>query len=532
MLKYKEIKYEITGVISDVELLQYCKKYVIRKLKLQKEDISEIRLFKKSIDARKNILYCLTVIFSLTKIDEIQLLNQFKANHQLEQFRPIGLDIPTICKKNHYLVVGMGPAGLFHALILAKSGARVTLIDRGKPVEERIKDVNQFFKKGVLDYDSNVQFGEGGAGTFSDGKLNTGNTTPLTYEVLKYFVEFGASEHILYEAKPHIGTDELRRIIKNMRIKLEELGVNILFSTKLIDIKKEKEQFLVRFEHVFQEQIFDGIILAIGHSATDTYQLLERLGMHLKPKSFAIGVRMEHPQQLINESLYHDKARFLPPASYKLVTHLNDQRAAYTFCMCPGGYVVNASSEENHLVINGMSNAKRDGINANAAILVEIRPIDYYHDSPLDGLEYQRKLEEMVYMYGKNYYVPIQRYADFKNKVASNSIGTVSPTVLPGYIPCNLYDILPNWLCDDLNEAILAFDKKLKHFAYDDAILSAIETRSSSPVQIVRDENYHSSIQKIYPIGEGSGYAGGIMTSAIDGIKCALKIIEEVNHGK
>lgn len=532
MLKYTEIKYEINSSVTDDELLEYCKKYLINKFKLNKNDISEIRLFKKSIDARKNVMYSLTVIFGLTKMSEERFFLKFKNNRHLEKYLPFQLEIPTMKEKKHYLVVGMGPAGLFNALILARSGALVTIIDRGKPVEERVKDVNEFFEKGILKKDSNVQFGEGGAGTFSDGKLNTGNTTNLTYEVLKLFVQFGANPNILYEAKPHIGTDELRKIIKNIRVELERLGATVLFSTKLTKIKMENHQLVAYFESVQQEQNYDGIILGVGHSATDTYRMLENIGITLKPKSFAIGVRIEHPQSLINESLYKDKAKFLPAAPYKLVTHLENNRAAYSFCMCPGGYVVNASSEENHLVVNGMSNSKRDGINANSAILVEIKPSDYYLGSPLDGLEYQRKLEETVFNYAKNYDVPVQRYIDFKNKVSSKSVSSVYPTVKPGFVTCNLYDILPNWLCDSLNEAISNFDKKLKNFAYDDAILSAVETRSSSPVQITRDENYHSSMKHIYPIGEGSGYSGGIMTSAVDGIKCALKIIEEVNNGK
>lgn len=533
MLKYQGIKYEISSKVTDVELLQYAKTYIINTFALRPNHIIQMKLLKKSIDARKKVMYILTVGFTCPQNLENTLLKRFGKTHPLETYLPSHLDIPSIREKKHYLVVGMGPAGLFNALILAKSGAQVTLIERGKQVEERVTDVETFFQTGKLNTESNVQFGEGGAGTFSDGKLNTGNPTTLSNVVLNMFVEFGANPNILYEAKPHVGTDELRKIIKHIRKKLESLGVNLFFETKLNHIRETKQKILVEMiGNIKKEETYDGVVLAIGHSAEDTYQMLHHIGITLKPKAFAIGVRIEHPQTIINTALYHDVASYLPPASYKLVTHLSSGRAAYSFCMCPGGVVVNASSHQQHLVVNGMSNSNRDGKNANAAILVEIRPEDYYQDNPLDGFKYQRRLEHNAYMVANNFYAPSQTYKDFKRRVPTTQFGSVTPTILPGYVGCNLYDILPTWLCEHIQEAILCFDKKMHQFAYDDAVITAVETRSSSPIQITRDETYQTNIRNVYPIGEGSGYAGGIITSAVDGIKCALKMIEEVNNGK
>ncbi len=531
MLKYQNVKYEINKKINDSELLEYAKSYIVKKLKLNNNDIKNIYFLKKSIDARKKLMYVLSVAFSCNPHIEENILEKIKDNSCIERYQPFKLTIPYCLRKKRYLVVGMGPSGLFNALILAKGGLDVTIIERGKRVEERILDVEKFFSTGVLNNSSNVQFGEGGAGTFSDGKLNTGNPNNLTNEVLRMFVEFGANSNILYESKPHIGTDVLRKVVKNIRLELEKLGVKVYFETKLIDIKRKDNLMYVDFESsTLNSQFFDGVILAIGHSAHDTYQLLDNIKVALKPKPFALGVRIEHHQSLINESLYHEKYNFLEPASYKLVTHLPSNRAAYTFCMCPGGFVVNASSENGYLVVNGMSNHLRDEKNANSAILIEIKPSDYYKDSPLDGLLYQKNLEKKAFDITKDYRAPIQLFKDFKNGHKTTKIGLVEPTIKPGYVLADLNEILPKWLCDDLKLAITSFAKKIPNFDLDDAVLTAVETRSSSPIQIVRDKNFNASIKGIYPIGEGAGYSGGIMTSAVDGIKCALKIIEEVNN--
>lgn len=522
MLKYSHLYYPIISNVTDDELVQFCHQKLEKKFKMP---ILSCELIKKSIDARDTPQYVLQVAFTLQQPKyEHRLMKRYP---KVKVYQPFQLEIPKFNSDKHYLVVGMGPAGLFHTFILAQAGAKVTLIERGKTVEERVEDVNTFFHTGHLNPTSNIQFGEGGAGTFSDGKLNTGNTVPLSRYVLETFVQFGAPKDILYEAKPHIGTDILRKVIVNMRKYLIDLGVNIHFETKLTHLQPYLQGVKAIFEGKLQSGIYDGVILAIGHSAQDTYQMLENIGIVLKPKAFAIGVRIEHLQENINEALYHQAKIYLPPATYKLVAHTSYQRVVYSFCMCPGGYVVNASSEEGHLVVNGMSNRLRNAVNANAAILVEIRPEDYYQTSALDGLDYQRHFERLAYK--EDYLAPVQRWEDFKLNQPTQVLGTVLPSILPGYYFMNLRTIFPKWLSDALIEAMEDFSKKIVGFDDGDAILTGVETRSSSPIQITRNECFVSSMKGIYPIGEGAGYAGGIMTSAIDGIKCALKIIEEEN---
>lgn len=523
MLKYSPLYYPITSNVTDDELVQFCQQTIEDKLKMP---IQSCRLLKKSIDAREHPQYVLQAIFTLQQPKYEQRL--IKRYSKVEAYQPFSLNIPSFHSEKHYLVVGMGPAGLFHTLILAQAGAKVTLIERGKTVEERVKDVDTFFHTGQLNPLSNIQFGEGGAGTFSDGKLNTGNTVPLSRYVLETFVQFGAPKDILYEAKPHIGTDVLRNVLINIRKHLIRLGVNIYFETKLTWLQRHLQGVQATFEGKIKSGIYDGVILAIGHSAQDTYHMLQTIGLTLKPKSFAIGVRIEHLQENINEALYHQAKNYLPPATYKLVAHPSCQRAVYSFCMCPGGHVVNASSEEGHLVVNGMSNRLREATNANAAILVEIKPEDYYRSSALDGLDYQRRFEQLAYR--KGYLAPVQRWEDFKLNQQTEAVGSVIPSVLPGYYFANLRTIFPKWFGEALIEAMADFSQKIVGFDNPDAILTGVETRSSSPIQITRNEQFVSNIEGIYPIGEGAGYAGGIMTSAIDGIKCALNIIEEENH--
>lgn len=530
MLRINNLKYVVKSEVTDSMLIDYAKKQICLKLRLKELEIKEIKLLRKNIDARQDISYVFHVSFGLYNREKEQIL--VRKYNFVEKYTPFNLVIPKAKLNKKYLVVGMGPAGLFCAYILSKSGLDVTLIDRGKKVEERLKDVEHFFKTGNLNSNSNVQFGEGGAGTFSDGKLNTGNHTELIETVLKVFVEHGAPSNIMYEAKPHIGTDVLQTVLKNIRKTLENQNVKMYFETILVNFEENEDYIRAYFESsILQSQQYDGMILAIGHSATDTYEMLYNNNVEMNPKAFALGLRIEHLQKDISEALYHNKAKYLPPASYKLVTHLASSRAAYTFCMCPGGYVVNASSENNHLVVNGMSNNSRDGMNANSAVLVEIKPSDYYVDSPLDGINFQRMIEKKCYDVKKDYSVPVQRYIDFKNNQTTKEIGKIIPTIKPNYVYANINDILPKWINDSLKEAIEAFSLKINGFNCDDAILSIPETRSSSPIQIKRNEKYLAT-KYIYPIGEGAGFSGGIMTSAIDGIKCALKIIEEINHGK
>ena len=423
------------------------------------------------------------------------------------------------------VIIGAGPSGLFNALVLAEAGHKVTLIEQGEPVEEREKSVSIFFKSGVLNPYSNIQFGEGGAGTFSDGKLNTNVNTIYNEYVLEKFVEFGASEEILIDSKPHIGTDVLKKCLKNLKKHLEVLNVKILFNHKFIDYKTNQKVFIKALnikENKTLELDADRLVLAIGHSAKDTYHLLNDR-IILEPKPFAMGVRIEHLQDTINKSLYKDAYKFLPAASYKLVAHLENGRTVYSFCMCPGGEVVNASSEDGHLVVNGMSYSKRDGKFANSALLVNVEIDDFYKNSSLDGLFFQEKYERLAFnlLNGK---VPVQHYNDFcLNKISTTLENGTSVNSIYGF--GNLRDCLPEFVSNSLIEGISLLENKIEHFS-DNPLLIGLESRSSSPIRIKRDEDFRSSNPLIYPIGEGAGYSGGIITSAIDGIKCALKINE------
>ena len=386
------------------------------------------------------------------------------------------------------------------------------IIEQGSPVEEREKQVELFRKTGKLDTFSNVQFGEGGAGTFSDGKLTTGIHSPLCKKVLEEFVNFGAPEEILYLSKPHIGTDKLIKIIKNMREYIISKGGKFLFNTKFIDFNINDNRIssvICKDQNSTYEIAASHVILAIGHSSRDTFEKLYKKGVTIEKKNFSVGVRIEHLQENINKAQYGNSKLKLPPAEYKLSYHLPNGRSCYTFCMCPGGVVIASSSEENTIVTNGMSNFLRNGKNANSAILVNITPDDFQNQSPLAGIYFQKDLEEKAFkLGGQNYFAPIQRLEDFLNDRKSDFIGHVKPTYLPGVTLSNLQEILPNFVTNTLKLSIPYFDTKLKGFADPDSILTGLETRSSSPVKIPRDENLISNILGLYPCGEGAGYAG------------------------
>ena len=425
------------------------------------------------------------------------------------------------------VVVGTGPCGLFAALTLAKAGLKPIVIERGECVESRTQSVNKFNTLAILNTESNIQFGEGGAGTFSDGKLNTGTSSPLINTVLKEFVNYGANENILYESKPHIGTDILVNIVKNMRNEIIALGGEVRFNTKLVDIKQsagELSSIIVEHDGIKDEIKTNICLLAIGHSARDTFEMLSKKVI-MEPKPFSIGVRVEHLQDSISYSQYGDKYNLLPPAAYKLACHLNNGRSCYSFCMCPGGYVVAAASEDEMVVTNGMSYSKRDGKNANAALLVGVTPEDYGSNNVLAGVEFQRKYESLAYKINNSYKAPCQRYGDLKNNKISSSFGEVKPTYPIGVVEADLRACLPSYVTDSLIEAMPLFDKKIKGFANEDALFTGVETRSSSPVRIMRDENFSSSIKGLIPCGEGAGYAGGITSAAVDGINCALSVL-------
>ncbi len=525
MLKISNIKYKIVKdeVITYDMLIDYIYKYISKKYKVR--NLCNVELIKKSLDARTNeLVYILSAVFScsnessLLKYNEITKYTTSKELIELKNLR--------IRRRVKVLVVGMGPSGLFNAYVLNKAGFDVTLIDKGDAVEERVKKVDNFFNNGVLDNSSNIQFGEGGAGTFSDGKLGTNVDSPYTRFILEKLVEFGANKDILYEAKPHVGTDVLRTVIVNIRKHLITSGVNVMFNTELIDFDDSTAKLLL-YNKEERQEYFDYLVLAVGHSATPIYELLKKKEVELEPKNFAVGVRIEHLQSKINEVQYHGNYEHLGSADYKLVAHVGN-RSLYTFCMCPGGYVVNASSEEGCLVTNGMSNQARNSLNANSALLVNVNVEDYYTGDVLDGVKFLKKYESLAYNKYGGFTAPVQLVGDFLKGKSSIKLGKVIPSIKPKYQLGTIDDVLPDFVVDTLKIGLLILDKKLFGFASDDAVMTAIETRSSAPIKIKRTTDLSTSIPNVYAIGEGSGYAGGITTSAIDGIKIAIQIVKKV----
>lgn len=498
---------------------------VIKKFKIKREDIINWHIVKKSIDARKkdDIYYNYSI--------NIELENEKNYKHFDKVTKK---ELPIIRANNisnkKVIVIGAGPSGLFSALTLVQNGITPIVIEQGSKVEEREKEVEIFKTTGKLNCLSNVQFGEGGAGTFSDGKLTTGINSPFCSKVLEEFTKFGAPKEILYLSKPHIGTDKLIKVIKNIREFIISKGGKFLFNTKVIDfnIKNSKITSVTCKDKNSTFEI-DGshIILAIGHSSRDTFFKLFDKGISMEAKNFSVGVRIEHLQEDINKAQFGNCKLHLPPADYKLSYHLPNGRSCYTFCMCPGGSVIASSSEENTIVTNGMSNFLRNGKNANSAILVNVTPDDFESNSPLAGIYFQKDLEEKAFVLGgKNYFAPIQRVEDFLKNKKSEYIGKVKPSYLPGVTLSNLQKILPTFVTNTLIKSIPYFDTKLKGFSEPDAILTGVETRSSSPVKIPRNENLVSNITNLYPCGEGAGYAGGIMSASVDGIRCAISVLE------
>ena len=498
-----------------------------RLLKVSNSKIRKLHLVKKSVDARKKpdvkIIYTIDVAVDGNEEKILRNSGCRRASIPKQQYYKVPKGIPAAEKRP--VIVGFGPGGMFAGLVLALAGQKPLILERGEDAQTRHEKVERFFAGGELDERSNVQFGEGGAGTFSDGKLNTGVNNPRIHWILEQFVKAGAREDILYDAKPHVGTDVLLTVVQNIRRRILSLGGEIRFGTKLTGIRSEDGQVTGAVLEDGSVIDCDRLILAIGHSARDTFQMLESMAVPMEPKPFAMGVRIEHPQSMVNSAQYGKDTPVLPPADYKLVRHL-ENGTVYTFCMCPGGYVVAAASEAGGIVTNGMSNADRDGQNANAALLVTVNPREFPYEGVLGGMKWQREIEQRAYeAAGGTYRAPAQRVGDFLAGTPSTGSGSVEPTYRPGVTWCDLHQVLPQTLTEALKEALPGLDRQLSGFASPDAVLTGPETRSSSPVRILRDDSRQSSLRGLYPCGEGAGYAGGIMSAAIDGMMCAEAIL-------
>ena len=521
-----------------------------RALRVKPEDILAAKLVRKSVDARDKGDVHFTLTLDVETARHVRLrrnaaeiktpddsapssandgssrLNQWR-EEPIPERRQQEAAVPP-------LVVGMGPAGLFAALTLARAGLRPVVVERGKPVEQREADVAAFWSGGPFNPDSNVQFGEGGAGTFSDGKLNSGIKDPRCRRVLEEMHRAGAPESILWQAKPHVGTDHLKAMVKNLREEIVALGGDVRFETKLTGLEiadgRVKAAVLEGTAGRYALEV-DAVILAVGHSARDTFGMLAEAGAAMSRKPFAIGARIEHRQDRINRAQYGPAAGHpaLGAADYKLAVHLPGGRSVYTFCMCPGGQVVAAASEAGGVVVNGMSLYARDGENANSALLVNVLPEDFGGDDPLAGVRFQRKWEQAAFaLGGSSYRAPAQLAGDFLAGRPSSGPGKVHPSYKPGVTWTDLSKCLPAYAAEDMRQAIRIFDKKLRGFADPEAVLTGVETRSSSPVRITRNEKCCSlNLNGLYPAGEGAGYAGGILSAAVDGIRCAEAVLAE-----
>ncbi len=508
-------------------------KNAVRKLlRLPKGQPFSYEIIRQSIDARKKPELFLVYTVDVCCEGEKKLLkatrnrNISRVEKKKYHFPEIKGSLPLTQRP---VIVGMGPAGLFCALMLARSGFRPILLERGEPVEARLCQVEHFWRTGTLNPESNVQFGEGGAGTFSDGKLNTMVKDPngKIRFVLETFVKAGADPEILYSYKPHIGTDRLIHVVARLREEILSLGGTVYFNTRLADILPQKDG-TYELNAIKEEQPFtlktSLLVLAIGHSARDTFEMLKERGFAMEPKAFAVGVRVEHPQKMINASMYGTQCTYqMPPSPYKLTHRLENGRGVYSFCMCPGGYVVNASSQEGMLAVNGMSYQDRGSKNANSAIVVTVTPEDFGDGDVLAGIRYQQKLEKRAFQAGQGR-IPVQRFADFKAGIPSLSLGSIAPQMKGAYIPANVRQIFPEEIASSIEQGITAFDKKIHGFANPDTLISGVESRTSSPVRILRDERLVSNFFGIYPCGEGAGYAGGITSAALDGIRVAEAI--------
>lgn len=544
MLRINQLKLPVGH--TDEELVQK-----VRKL-LRTKQMFEISIVRRSVDARKKPELFFSYVLDILVENQTEVYKRCdKKQVTICEEKKYRFPISGYCGKVRPVIIGTGPAGIFCGYMLAEAGFKPILLERGKPVEERIKDVENFWKTGELNTESNVQFGEGGAGTFSDGKLNTlvKDKYGRNKEVLSVFVKEGASEEILYDYKPHIGTDVLAGVIRNMRKRIISRGGEVRFESKVTGFEVENGKVKGLIINGSEKLPAEYVVLAPGHSARDTFQELYNLGMAMEAKPFAVGFRVEHPQKLINLSQYgRTEVLTLGNAPYKLAASTNSGRGVYSFCMCPGGYVVNASSEEGRLAVNGMSYSGRSGKNANSAIIISVTPKDYGSSHPLAGIEFQRRLEEKTFQAGEGK-IPVERYGDFRNAVmeenrpenrtiqekssdAGQVLGMVTdafePAVKGKWCYAKVHEILPEELNRCFVEGMEQFGKIISGFNHENVLIDAVESRTSSPVRIIRDEEFQSPIRGIFPCGEGAGYAGGITSAAMDGIKVAEEIARQI----
>ena len=505
---------------------------VCQRLRISEEQILAFTIYRESFDARRReqkFVYTVDVeVADETHFLESKIAGVTQASINDYQL-PLRHDKIAGIRP---IVVGTGPCGLFAALLLAKAGYRPLVLERGVAVDQRTKDIEAFWQKGVLNKQSNMQFGEGGAGTFSDGKLTTNIKDPRCRFVLQQFVAYGAPAEILYSYRPHIGTDLLRGVVRNIRHAIIEHGGDVRFNAMVTDIKVLNDQVRAVIVNGVEEISADTVIVAIGHSARDTYRMLYDHQVEMEAKPFSIGLRIEHTQDGLNQAQFGSYAGHpnLEPADYRLKYHASNGRSAYSFCMCPGGFVVASSSAEQEVVTNGMSRHARDATNANSALLVGVNPADYFSDHPLAGIVFQQHWEQLAFQLGgNNYYAPAQLVGDFLKNRPSDAAKSIKPSYLPGVAYTNLAACLPEYVTETLREALLYWGNQIACFKDQDAVLTGVETRSSAPVRLVRGDNYQSNIRGIHPAGEGAGYAGGIISAAVDGLRVAEKIIDLKN---
>ena len=534
MLRIHQLKLPLDAQPDEETLRRLC----ARRLQIAEKQLRSVRLQKRSVDARDkgDVHFSLTVDAALSDLKtEAAVAAKFRPNQVtvVSSSKPaesvLELKLPPWSRSTRPVVVGAGPAGLFCALTLARRGARPMLMERGQPVERRVRDVEMLEQQSLLNEESNVLFGEGGAGAFSDGKLTCGLNSPHIQTVLQTLYECGAPESILTAQKPHVGTDVLRQVLVCARRKLIELGGEVRFGCKVTGLSLRDGwvcgvKYVSSRENKAEEGFFetDTVFLAIGHSARDTCRWLYELGLPMEPKPFAIGARIEHPQSLIDRGQYGPAAGHpaLPPAEYKLNVPTPDKRGVYTFCMCPGGRVIAAVSEPDGVNVNGMSLHARDGENANAALLVGVRPEDFGSEHPLAGIEFQRRIEQAAFRATGSFRAPCQKAGDLLRGRETKALGAVRPTYLPGVEPGDLRCCLPDFVLNNYRLALPQLGRRLRGFDWEEALLTGPETRSSSPLRILRNERRESPIGGIYPLGEGAGYAGGIVSAAVDGL-CA-----------